>query len=88
MFFVFLKKEKLDFVVFCFSLRDPTVILGITKHRIFSRGCGIEHLNPAPTGNKLDMDIFQAKIYELLGDIEGTKAYIDDILVLNLSRLE
>ena len=25
-------------------------------------------------------DIFQAKIYELLGDIEGTKAYIDDIL--------
>ena len=34
-FFVFLKKEKLDFVVFCFSLRDPTVILGITKHRIF-----------------------------------------------------
>ena len=57
MFFVFLKKEKLDFVVFCFSLRDPTVILGITKHRIFSRGCGIEHLNPAPTGKKLDMDI-------------------------------
>ena len=27
-------------------------------------------------------DIFQAKIYELLGDIEGTKAYIDDILVV------
>jgi hypothetical protein len=27
-------------------------------------------------------DIFQAKIYELLGDIEGTKAYIDDILVI------
>ena len=27
-------------------------------------------------------DIFQAKIYELLGNIEGTKAYIDDILVV------
>ena len=27
-------------------------------------------------------DIFQAKIYELLGDIEGVKAYIDDILVI------
>ena len=48
--FCFLKKEKLDFVVFCFSLRDPTIILVITKHRIFSRGCGIEHLNPALTG--------------------------------------
>ncbi len=28
-------------------------------------------------------DIFQAKVNELLGDIEGVKAYIDDILVLN-----
>ena len=28
-------------------------------------------------------DIFQAKIYELLGDIQGTKAYIDDILAIN-----
>ena len=27
-------------------------------------------------------DIFQAKIYELLGDIQGVKAYIDDILVI------
>ena len=27
-------------------------------------------------------DIFQAKIYELIGDIDGTKAYIDDILVV------
>ena len=27
-------------------------------------------------------DIFQAKIHELLGDIDGTKAYIDDILVV------
>lgn len=28
-------------------------------------------------------DIFQAKIYKLMGDLEGVKAYIDDILVIN-----
>ena len=28
-------------------------------------------------------DIFQAKVKELLGDIKGVKAYIDNILVLN-----
>ena len=27
-------------------------------------------------------DIFQAKVDELLGDIEGVKTYIDDILAL------
>ena len=35
-----------------------------------------------PMGISCSPDIFQAKIYELLGDIEGTKAYIDDILVV------
>ncbi len=35
-----------------------------------------------PMGVSCSPDIFQAKIYELLGDIEGTKAYIDDILVV------
>ena len=35
-----------------------------------------------PMGVSCSPDIFQAKIYELLGDIEGTKAYIDDILVI------
>lgn len=35
-----------------------------------------------PMGVACSPDIFQAKIYELLGDIEGTKAYIDDILVI------
>ena len=35
-----------------------------------------------PMGVACSPDIFQAKIYELLGDIEGTKAYIDDILVV------
>ncbi len=32
-------------------------------------------------------DIFQAKIYELLGDMEGTKAHIDDILVVKKAPL-
>ena len=27
-------------------------------------------------------DIFQAKIYELMGDLTGVKAYLDDILVI------
>ena len=30
-------------------------------------------------------DIFQAKTYQLLGNIRGVKAYIDDILVINRS---
>ncbi len=33
-------------------------------------------------------DIFQAKIYELLGDIDGTRAYIDDILVIKRGTFE
>ena len=33
-------------------------------------------------------DIFQAKIYELLGDIDGTKAYMDDILVVKKGSFE
>ena len=35
-----------------------------------------------PMGVSCSPDIFQAKINELLGDIEGTRAYIDDILVI------
>ena len=35
-----------------------------------------------PMGVSCSPDIFQAKIYDLLGDIEGTRAYIDDILVI------
>jgi hypothetical protein len=39
--------------------------------------------NVLPMGMCVSGDIFQAKVNELLGDIEGVKAYIDDILVLN-----
>jgi len=35
-----------------------------------------------PMGIKCSPDIFQSKIFNLLGDIEGTKAYINDILVV------
>ena len=35
-----------------------------------------------PMGVAGSPDIFQAKIYELMGDIEGVKAYIDDLLVI------
>ena len=28
-------------------------------------------------------DIFQAKVYELIGDIKGIKIYIDDMLLLS-----
>ena len=34
------------------------------------------------------VDIFQDKVDELLGDIEGIKNYIDDILVLNKNIFE
>ena len=33
-------------------------------------------------------EIFQAKVDELLGDIEGVKTYIDDILVLSKDIFE
>jgi len=35
-----------------------------------------------PMGVAGSPDVFQAKIYELMGDIEGVKAYIDDLLVI------
>ena len=41
-----------------------------------------------PMGVSCSPDIFQAKIYELLGDIEGTRAYIDDILVIKRGTFE
>ena len=33
-------------------------------------------------------DIFQAKVDKLLGDIQGVKTYIDDILVLSKDSFE
>ena len=39
--------------------------------------------NHLPMGVCDSGDIFKAKVYMLLSDIEGAKAYIDDILVLS-----
>ena len=42
--------------------------------------------NCLPMGLCASEDIFQAKLDELLGDIEGVKTYIDYILVLIKDR--
>ena len=44
--------------------------------------------NCLPMGMCASGDIFQAKVEELLGVIEGIKTYIDDILVLGKERFE
>ena len=41
-----------------------------------------------PMGVSCSPDIFQAKIYDLLGDIEGTRAYIDDVLIVKKGTYE
>ena len=40
-----------------------------------------------PMGVAGSPDIFQAKIYELMGDLKGVKAYIDDLLVIKKRNL-
>jgi hypothetical protein len=35
-----------------------------------------------PMGMNISADVFQSKIYDLLGDLEGVKAYIDNILCI------
>ena len=44
--------------------------------------------NILPMGMCASGDIFQAKVDEILGDIEGFKMYIDDILVLGKNSFE
>ena len=39
--------------------------------------------NSLPMGVCASLDIFQAKVDKLLGDAEGVKTYIGDILVLS-----
>ena len=41
-----------------------------------------------PMGIVISQDVFQNEIYNLLGDIEGLKAYIDDILVIRKGTYE
>ena len=44
--------------------------------------------NVLPKGLCISGDIFQAKVNELLGDIEGLYAYIDDILLTTKGSFE
>ena len=44
--------------------------------------------NRLPIGMWASGDIFQSKVDELLGDIEGVKMYINDIIVLGKDRFE
>ena len=44
---------------------------------------GKSRYNCLPMGMCASVDIFQAKVEEMIGDIEGVKTYIDDILVLS-----
>ena len=44
--------------------------------------CGKFRYNRLHMGMCASVDIFQAKVDELLGDIDGLKTYIDYILVL------
>ena len=46
-----------------------------TEFGIFGYSC-------LPMGMCASGYIFHAKVYELIGDIEGVKTYIDDILIL------
>ena len=39
--------------------------------------------NRPPMGMCASVDIFQSKVDEILGEIEGFKTYIDDILVVS-----
>ena len=44
--------------------------------------------NRLPMGMCASGDIFQVKVDKIIGDIEGVKTYIDDILVLGKDSLE
>ena len=44
--------------------------------------CKFEY-NSIPMGVCASGDIFQAKVYELIGDLKGIKTYFYDILVLS-----
>ena len=50
--------------------------------------CGKFQYKRLPMGVSCSPDIFQSKIYEVLGDIERTQAYLDDILVINQDTFE
>ena len=62
-----------DTIRLSLASKDMTMIM--TEFGKFRYNC-------LPMGMCASRDISQAKVDELLGDIEGVKTYIDDILVL------
>lgn len=44
--------------------------------------------NCLPMGMVVSADVFQAKVYNLIGDIEGVRTYIDDILCIGNGTFE
>ena len=44
--------------------------------------------NCLPMGTVVSADVFQAKVYNLIGDIEGVGTYIDDILCIENGTFE
>ena len=61
------------------AIQDMTTI--VTELGKFRYNC-------FPMGMCASGDIFQSKVYKLLGDIEGVKMYINDILVLSKDIFE
>ena len=44
--------------------------------------------NCLPMGMVISADVFQSKVYDLIGDIEGVRTYIDDILCIGNGSFE
>ena len=61
-----------------YNIRFPPASQGITT---IVTEFGRFRYNRLPIGMCASGDIFQAKVDELLGDIEGVKKYINDILI-------
>ena len=59
--------------------KDSTTI--VTEFGKFSYNC-------LPIGMVISADVFQSKVYDLIGDIEGDRTYIDDILCIRNGSLE
>ena len=68
----------LDINMGYYNIRLPPTIQETT--RIVTE-LGKFRRNSIPMGMCALGDIFQVKVYKLLGDIEGVKTYINDILV-------
>ena len=72
---------KIGYYAIRISLATPDMKTIVTEFGKFG-------YNRLPMGMCASGDIFQAKVDKLLGDIEGVKTYIDNILVLSKDSFE